>query len=194
MLIYEFKVYIMTEVGNTSNLKHLAMNKEMSRSLNKLKEYDTYRLKGKKSSLNNLDLGHKADSDISSNSHVQYGSSPFFNKLMNADTSGYNLHNTAVIGKQPASYRIIAKSSEALLKSEQINEEGNPTIKTISTHNAASETGSSLHRNSLTFKSIGPEIDSTVDSNGVKYSQMFSIDALEESHNIGYYGKTRLTR
>lgn len=47
VLLFILKSYSMTEVKHTSNLKNLSMSKEMNKSMNKLKVYDTYRLRSK---------------------------------------------------------------------------------------------------------------------------------------------------
>jgi hypothetical protein len=51
----------------------------------------------------------------------------------------------------------------------------------------------SENEKSLTFRTVGPEIDSTINRNGIKYSNM-----IHKENNIklnpGFYGSSRLTR
>jgi hypothetical protein len=46
---------------------------------------------------------------------------------------------------------------------------------------------------SPTFRTVGPNIDTTVNYNGQKYSKFLKYDS-RTTLNSGYYGKSRLTR
>lgn len=134
-----------------------------------------------------LDFGHKTDIYIQPNGPIEYNSSPFLNNIMAADSLTSYLHNAA-IAKQPQNYHTInvPQENSAFLSRENIASI-NPGV--------INPTGNYHHDNSLTFKSVGPDVDSTIDSNGVKYSQKYKINKdSEKVHNVGYYGKSRLTR
>ena len=50
------------------------------------------------------------------------------------------------------------------------------------------------HYNQNTFKPIGPYIDSIHDNSGEKFSDKYEILPEMDKPNIGFYGRSRMTR
>ncbi len=48
--------------------------------------------------------------------------------------------------------------------------------------------------NKSTFRPVGPTINSTLDVNGIKYTDEYSLDLNSNLPKIGNYGQSRLTR
>lgn len=62
-------------------------------------------------------------------------------------------------------------------------------MKLISQNHAQSE-----NQKSTTFKTVGPNDDSTINSSGKKYSKIYKRSNNNSRIHPGYYGKSRLTR
>lgn len=115
---------------------------------------------------------------------------------MNADSLTSYLHNSSAIGNQQANYHTTTNKSGAFIPNYSAVDNTSSNSPVDLNKNFGADLGNSHHDNSLTFKSVGPDVDSTVDSSGVKYTQKYKInkDSNEKSHSVGYYGKSRLTR
>lgn len=50
------------------------------------------------------------------------------------------------------------------------------------------------NQKSLTFRSVGPNDDSTINKNGVKYSKIYNNANRNNKVSAGFYGSSRLTR
>ena len=108
---------------------------------------------------------------------------------------------TSLKKNEPLSWGVLDDENylDQIIKSEIRDEDINnrirdePKYAKYPSTNRRSKFPKSENEKSLTFRSVGPEVDTTINRSGVKYTKIYH-SGYNKNLKAGFYGSSRLTR